>query len=325
MSEIERDRRLDAAWSAASREEPPPALDAAIRAAARRAVDAAPGSRRNKHWWYPLAAAATVAVLAVGIVQLTPPEQVAPTIVADRATAPREAQKDVERRSAAVETTPASSPVATSATAPPAAPAPAAERPAKPAPGIAAGTLASERARVAAPKELKKQALEAKRELAPQDKLASATQEIAAANTAPAPPAVAAAPAAPSRSEPFPAAPVPESRRDAYQEEGRQAANAPAGAAAPQVQRSASGASAEPAQVQSRVEAAKVAHADEAKAKDASARSVEEWIKRIRDLKNEGRLDAAAKELAAFRAAYGERADALLPADLRAMKAPSPK
>jgi hypothetical protein len=66
---------------------------------------------------------------------------------------------------------------------------------------------------------------------------------------------------------------------------------------------------------------AKVATTDEAKAKEASARSVEEWIKRIRDLKNEGRLYEAAKELAAFRNEYGERADALLPADLRAIKA----
>src|ERR1700694_2304686 len=97
MNEIEGDRRLDAAWSAASREQPPPSLDAAIRAAARRAVDAAPRPKRDKHWWYPVAAAATVAVLAVGIIQLTPPEQVAPTIVADMIFAPREANKDVAR------------------------------------------------------------------------------------------------------------------------------------------------------------------------------------------------------------------------------------
>ena len=97
MNEIERDPRLDAAWSAASREEPPPSLDAAIRAAARRAVDAAPRPKRDKHWWYPLAATATVAVLAVGILQLTPPEQVAPTIVADMTVTPREANKDVAR------------------------------------------------------------------------------------------------------------------------------------------------------------------------------------------------------------------------------------
>ena len=68
---------------------------------------------------------------------------------------------------------------------------------------------------------------------------------------------------------------------------------------------------------------AKVATADDTKAKEAAARGVEEWIKRIRDLKNAGRQDEAAKELAAFRNEYGERADALLPADLRAMTAPA--
>ena len=302
MSEIERDRRIDSAWRAASREEPPPALDAAIGAAARRAVDAAPGPRRNKHWWYPLAAAATVAVLAVGIAQLTPPEQVAPTIVADMAVAPREAQQDVERRSAAVEEKPAAPPVA------PATPPPA-QVPAKPAPGVAAGTLLSERARVAAPIEMKKQALQAKRESPPQDKLASAAPETASANTAASAPASAPVLAA-RRSEPFPAAPAADSRRDVFQEERAPAVNAPAGAATAQAP-------------QSRIAAAKVARTDEVKAKDASARGVEDWIKRIRDLKNDGRLDEAAKELAAFRAAYGERADALLPADLRQIKTPA--
>ena len=80
MSENERDPRIDAAWRDASREEPPAALDAAIRAAARRAVDAGPQRARDRHWWYPLAAAATVAVIAVGLLQITPPEQVAPTV-----------------------------------------------------------------------------------------------------------------------------------------------------------------------------------------------------------------------------------------------------
>jgi hypothetical protein len=69
-------------------------------------------------------------------------------------------------------------------------------------------------------------------------------------------------------------------------------------------------------QMSSRVAMAKMA-SDEVKAKGASQRSVEEWIKHIRDLRREGRTDEAAKELAAFRTAYGERADALLPADLR--------
>jgi hypothetical protein len=74
--------------------------------------------------------------------------------------------------------------------------------------------------------------------------------------------------------------------------------------------------------VESRVAATKLANTDEAKAKDAGARSVEDWIKRIRDLKNEGRFDDSAKELAAFRVAFGERADALLPPDLRQIGTP---
>ena len=67
---------------ATSREEPPAALDDALRAAARRAVGAGPSRARHMRSW-PLAAAAVVAVLAIGIVQLTPPEQVTPTIIAD--------------------------------------------------------------------------------------------------------------------------------------------------------------------------------------------------------------------------------------------------
>jgi hypothetical protein len=56
----------------------------------------------------------------------------------------------------------------------------------------------------------------------------------------------------------------------------------------------------------------------------AAPRGVDEWIKLIRDLRSEGRFDEASKELAAFRDAYGERADALLPADLRQLPAPFP-
>jgi len=76
MSEI--DPELDATWRAASREQPPAALDDAIRAAARREVGAKPGGFGAAPRWWPLAAAATVAAIAVGIVQMTPPEQVTP-------------------------------------------------------------------------------------------------------------------------------------------------------------------------------------------------------------------------------------------------------
>jgi hypothetical protein len=69
---------------------------------------------------------------------------------------------------------------------------------------------------------------------------------------------------------------------------------------------------------------AKVSSLDELKAKEAGAESVEAWIARIRDLKSRNQLDAAAKEIANFRAAYGDRADALLPEDLRNVAAPRP-
>jgi hypothetical protein len=60
---------------------------------------------------------------------------------------------------------------------------------------------------------------------------------------------------------------------------------------------------------------------DSAAAQDEPrARTVDEWIRLIRRLKAEGRNDLAAKELAAFRTRYQERADALLPADLRGIK-----
>jgi hypothetical protein len=317
MNEIERDRRLDAAWRAASHEEPPLSLDTAIRAAARRAVDAAPQRKRDKHWWYPFAAAAMVTVLAVGIIQLTPPEQVAPTIVADMSVAPREANKDVARPVAPADTKAVAPSAVITAPSPAATPSPPTQAPARRAQGVATGSVAGERALAPASEgDTPKQSLATKRELAAQDKLASTGPERDAANTAP-------APVASPRSEPFPAAAAPEPRSDAYADERKAAANAPAGVAASQVARSAADPSAEEAQTRSRAAIAKVA-SDEAKAKERSARSVEEWIKRIRDLKNADRQDEAAKELAAFRNEYGERADALLPADLGAMKAQTP-
>jgi hypothetical protein len=61
-----------------------------------------------------------------------------------------------------------------------------------------------------------------------------------------------------------------------------------------------------------------------AKSRQAPARSVDDWIKLIRDLRISGKLAEATKELAAFREAYGERADSLLPADLRDLKPQEP-
>jgi len=181
MNEIERDREVGTAWRAASREEPPPALDAAIRAEARRAVGAAPGRERSKHWWYPLAAAATVAVLAVSIVQLMPPEQVAPTVVAEQSAVPRAAQNEVARQSAGADARLAAPPPAAPA-APSATPTPRAKMPSAPPrdQGVAGGAI--ERERAAAPAQApealaKKQLAEAKEEAPARAKLAQPPPE----------------------------------------------------------------------------------------------------------------------------------------------------
>jgi len=103
MSEI--DPELDATWRAASREQPPAALDDAIRAAARREVGAKPGRLRAAPRWLPFAAAATVAAIAIGIVQMIPPEEVTPATIpaatdAASDSAQREAKPDTETPSA---------------------------------------------------------------------------------------------------------------------------------------------------------------------------------------------------------------------------------
>ena len=68
MNPGDNDRDIVATWRAASRDEPPAALDDAIRAAARRAVGAGPSRARHMRTW-PLAAAAVMAVLAVGLLR----------------------------------------------------------------------------------------------------------------------------------------------------------------------------------------------------------------------------------------------------------------
>jgi hypothetical protein len=65
---------------------------------------------------------------------------------------------------------------------------------------------------------------------------------------------------------------------------------------------------------------AKRAQDSAAVAGEGEPRTVDEWIRLIRRLKAEGGNDLAAKELAAFRTKYQERAEALLPADLRDAK-----
>jgi hypothetical protein len=82
-----RDPALDAAWQAHLHDDPPAALDDAILAAAHRAVGSTPrtipASRARWNAWVPLATAATLAVLAFGIVQLVPREADHGTVASD--------------------------------------------------------------------------------------------------------------------------------------------------------------------------------------------------------------------------------------------------
>jgi hypothetical protein len=84
--DFSRDPAFDDAWRALSREEPSAALDAAVRAAARREIRAGPqaaarGDARPRrsmpmNWWQPLAVAATLGAIAVGLLQLVTPERI---------------------------------------------------------------------------------------------------------------------------------------------------------------------------------------------------------------------------------------------------------
>jgi hypothetical protein len=166
------------------------------------------------------------------------------------------------------------------------------------------------------------------RELEATDKLAPAPARSSAQNAA-----VPAAPAAEMarRSEPFPAEkPEIAARRDAAaaeaQSKGASVATEPAASSKvpPLPAAAPSGAPSGVAggtllQKRAQSESALAKETDDAAPKSKTApRSVEDWVKLIRQLRSEGRTEEATKEIAAFRSAYGERADSLLPPDLRA-------
>jgi hypothetical protein len=84
------------AWREHMNETPPAATDDAIRAAARRAVGAKPRhkprvaeARQPWRWWMPLAAAATIGTIAIGVMQNLPQDGSEPTVVSDATTARR--------------------------------------------------------------------------------------------------------------------------------------------------------------------------------------------------------------------------------------------
>jgi len=317
MSEIERDARVDAAWKAASRDEPPAALDAAIRAAARQAVSSKPRRARDKHWWYPFAAAATVAVIAVGLLQVTPPEQVAPTLDAIQA---------MKQETVPVPAVPPRPAMGSTSLATPAPPAPSGA-PAEPAP-LKKDRRASDGGRAAGLVQ------NAQRERAAADTVAQSGPSTAANKPAqvqdspPAPVPASPPPVAARRADAFPGAQQAAAQSGVTHRDAATPAN-PSGAlaasesaatpssAVPESRSELSGARTE----ESRPQRQAMLTANAAKVKTATPRSAEEWIKLIRALRNEGRIDEASKELVAFRSAYGERADSLLPQDLREFEA----
>ncbi len=296
------DNKLDAAWRAASREEPPAALDDAIRAAARRAVGAGP-SRRARHMRsWPLAAAAVVTVFAVGIVQLMPPEQVTTAIVADntsRQVAPREQDVAAPAPAPAIDTPASRKQLAQPSAAPPPVPTIALAEKTPPVAPSGAGPSATGAMSPARDRDIAE--LKAKLEAMAPEKNAKQ-----------------------SRAEPFPAAPA----------ESKKATDAPVATSPPPMLAAASKPAAAAPEGTARV--ARASRADEApaaappalakmapesdRAKDSAPRTPDEWIKLIRRLQSEGRKDDVTKELAAFRAEYKDRADALLPADLRELR-----
>lgn len=298
MSGTERDSRVDAAWRSASREEPSTVIDEAIRAAARRAVEARPQRSRDKHWWYPLAAAATVAVIAVGLLQLTTPEEVAPVAVTGTIGGLKRGVEVADMPSASPASAPATPGPTTPASSRDSAPAPADIAVDRAAPGR--GTLKKE------------------------------IEQPPPVNNA-------GTPQGAPRSEPFPATSEPQSRAAlAPPAPPREADVPPPAGTGTEMQNAPGAAQSLPsaARKDTRALGAVPLTQESASPERAQAfapaklktapRGVDDWIKLIRDLRGEGRFDDAARELAAFRDAYGERADALLPTDLRELPTPFP-
>ena len=85
------DGALDALMRAHSAETPSPESDATILAAAHRAVQSAPRPAAEAtspwRWWMPLAAAAVIGVIAIGVLQLMPVDRETAQVMSDTQTA----------------------------------------------------------------------------------------------------------------------------------------------------------------------------------------------------------------------------------------------
>ncbi len=382
-----RDPRFDAAWRAHSREEPPAALDDAIRAAARREAHAGPrpvdaaaphiaSALRPQRWWWPLAAAATIGAVAIGLLQLAAPDRVgAPAtdkgVVSDIPVVPEQARRRAEAareelpsadgeqareraQSSAMPRAPtpsaprkdAAGPIARTERTPEpstfaAEPPPAASAsPEKPSSAAEKKTSRAD-ASVPAPSAEPFPADAAKRdakEAAPSTPAPSKTERATGAGVlsgelagTPAPAVPADAQTRESAGAPATSAPAPRAKAlGGATPQDRLAATPPPSAGSGAV--TASPAQAAPSSPAERRASTRGASSDaqlttSPAAQNAAARSelhakqhptlpVTEWIALIRRLRDEGKPEDAAKELAAFRAAYADH-ERLLPPDLR--------
>jgi len=289
----ERDPTLTKAWRALSREAPPAVLDEKILAAAHRAVASGPRkagaqATRPQRWWMPLAAAAAIGAVALGVIQLMPQEQAIDT-TSPSAPAPAA----VPERAAAVEKNRSEAqPAAQPAPAPKVLEAPKLNPPRAPEPFPAA------------PMQQKTEAVGGKAARSEMKREAPTAGAPAKPVAAPPPPP---APAASSDA-------MADARKDTSAE--RQVAAAPVPAAAP--------APAMRAQMQAPASAAaagalskNTASLDEEAR--ARARDPDAWIVRIRKLRDAGRTADALKELKEFRELVPD-AEKRLPPDLRELK-----
>jgi len=353
------DANVDAAWRAHMRETPPPAVDDAIRAAAHRAVQSGPRSTEAPHRprhraWVPLAIAATLGVIAFGVVELAPHEgdalrdsvSDAPVVRARKQDAvPAQpakpaagqsaaAQSEVAQRAAeppprAREETPAPRSAATEAKQEPAAsisqteskPQDSRNRAAPPA-RFAQRKDAETRAVTAPPPPpqaaLDRQAFPA---APPAEKRESPPPPAAAPAPAAPPPAAAPVPAPPPPAKDIPSAPrevdaVGKLQKESAAADKSSAGTPPAARSAANAAAPAPSAAAPGSRDTALGQASGTLRAETARAKVATNRTPDDFVREIRRLRAEGRDADAALALAAFRAAYDD-ADARLPEDLR--------
>jgi hypothetical protein len=313
---LPRDPRFDQAWAAVSDEAPPPALDAAILAAARREVGAGPRearaavaeATRPERWWFPLAAAATIGAIALGVLQVVGTDGVfsggSPAVVSDL---PPETTATSRGAPAPKPDAPPGT-VTTPQVAGPEAAAPTPVRPPvrfAPLPTAPADTVRP------APRPLPPPAAAAadKAEAPQRDAVSAPAGAVAREATAGAAPDAASDPRPPVlRFVPSPA-PAP----DGAVEAATVPAAPPAGS--PPISRERTANQATAAQLAATPPERARADAAPAARGPGALLPVPEWIALIRRLRDEGRIDDAVKELSAFRRAHPDHR-LLLPADL---------